>query len=45
MGWAIGIASSFFAMAVGVIIRFIQDDNDGLRDGFDDSEEVLDVRA
>lgn len=45
MGWVIGITSSFFAMAVGAIIRFIKDDKDGLRDGFDDSEEVLDVRS
>ena len=45
MGFIIGIASSFFALAVGVLMRFIQDNKDGFRDGFDDSEEVLDVRA
>lgn len=35
------IVGTYFSMIVGVIIRFIQDDKDGLRDGFDDSEEVL----
>lgn len=35
------IVGTYFSMFVGVIIRFIQDDKDGLRDGFDDSEEVL----
>ena len=32
-----GIFTSYLALIVGVIIRFIQDDKDGVRDGFDDS--------
>lgn len=35
-----GIVFSYLALVVGFLIRFIQDDKDGLRDGFDDSEEV-----
>lgn len=35
------IVISYFTMFVGVVIRFIQDDKDGVRDGFDDSMEVL----
>ena len=34
------IVGSYLSMFVGVVIRFIQDDKDGLRDGFDDSKEV-----
>lgn len=45
MGLVIGIISGWLAILTGVIVRFIQDDKDGLRDGFDDSEEVLDVRS
>jgi hypothetical protein len=36
--WA--IITGYLALFFGVIIRFIQDDKDGLRDGFDDSKEV-----
>jgi hypothetical protein len=34
------IVGGYFAMFIGVMMRFIKDDNDGIRDGFDDSEEV-----
>lgn len=34
------IVSGYIALVVGFIIRFIQDDKDGVRDGFDDSVEV-----
>ena len=34
------IIGGYFAMFVGVVMRFITDDEDGLRDGFHDSEEV-----
>lgn len=37
--WA--IAASYAAILVGFIIRFAQDDKDGLRDGFDDSKEEV----
>jgi hypothetical protein len=36
----LSIVIGYFAMFVGVMMRFIKDDKDGLRDGFDDSEEV-----
>ena len=36
---AIGIIVSYLAMAVGVLVRFLQDNKDGRRDGFDDSKE------
>ena len=36
----LSIVIGYFAMFVGVMIRFIKDDKDGLRDGFDDSKEV-----
>ena len=36
-----GIVGSYLALAIGFLIRFIQDDKDGVRDGFDDSKEVL----
>ena len=35
-----GIIGSYLALAIGFFIRWIQDDKDGMRDGFDDSEEV-----
>jgi len=34
-----GIIGSYFALVVGFLIRYIQDDKDGVRDGFDDSKE------
>jgi len=36
----LAIVGGYFAMFIGVMIRFIKDDKDELRDGFDDSEEV-----
>ncbi len=33
------IVGSYFALVVGFLIRLIQDDKDGVRDGFDDSKE------
>lgn len=36
--WA--IVGSYLAILSGFIVRLIQDDKDGCRDGFDDSEEV-----
>ena len=36
----LSIVIGYFAMFVGVMIRFITDDKDGLRDGFDDSKGV-----
>ena len=36
--WTIIIG--YAAVLVGFLIRFIQDDKDGLRDGFDDSKGV-----
>lgn len=36
-----GIIGSYLALVIGFLIRFIQDDKDGVRDGFDDSKEVL----
>jgi hypothetical protein len=36
--WA--IAASYAAILVGFIFRFVKDDKDGCRDGFDDSKEV-----
>lgn len=36
----LSIVIGYFTMFVGVMIRFIRDDKDGLRDGFDDSVEV-----
>lgn len=38
----IGIAISYLAMAIGVMIRLFQDNKDGRRDGFDDSKEGID---
>lgn len=35
-----GIAASYAAIVIGFIIRFVKDDKDGCRDGFDDSKEV-----
>ena len=34
------IVSGYVALVVGFVIRFIQDDKDGVRDGFDDSRGV-----
>ena len=36
----LAIVGGYLSMFIGVVIRFIKDDKDGLRDGFDDSEEV-----
>lgn len=36
----LSIVIGYFTMFVGVMIRFITDDKDGLRDGFHDSKEV-----
>lgn len=36
---AIGIIVSYLLMAVGVLVRFLQDNSDGRRDGFDDGKE------
>ena len=36
--WA--IIAGYLALLVGYTIRFIRDDKDGVRDGFDDSKEV-----
>jgi hypothetical protein len=36
--WA--IITGYLAVLIGFAIRFIQDDKDGVRDGFDDSKEV-----
>lgn len=36
--WA--IITGYVAVLIGYTIRFIQDDKDGVRDGFDDSVEV-----
>jgi hypothetical protein len=38
MGVVWTIIASYAAILVGFIIRFAQDDKDGLRDGFDDSK-------
>ena len=33
------IVGSYLALFIGVVVRFFQDDKDGLRDGFDDSDD------